>query len=221
MQNQTPLLPLPDDLPSYPSAVSRLGRIPLLLFQGLEAATAKTAAFRDAESPNERIDEGLAASLVRFHLLKYLRGLGIEASDDECDLDSLPFLGIAFHSAGFHVKVLKGPGGCLPGCGFSEKKVRFYNQVPSLYLANNQTIETKANLIVLWDFDRVYGLSGVWLALPAVGGKRLGDVSAFWIEKLPHPSEGMKGIAPPQPPPPDDLGDLLVPIQDDRKIVGQ
>ena len=220
-QNQTPLLPLPEDLPTYPVALDNLGRISFILYQGLESAAAKTSAFRDAESPEQRIDEGLAASLVRFHVLKYLKGLGVEAVEDEWDLDCLPFMGIAFHYAGYHVKVLKGPNGSLPGCGLSEKKIRFYNQLPSMYLIENRAAQTTANLVVLWDFDSTYGLSGVWLALPAVGGKRSNDVSAFWIERIPHPSEGLTGITPPQPPPSDDLGDLLVPLQGDRRIVGQ
>jgi len=219
LQNQTQLLPQPEDLPDYDRAMNNLGRIPLLLYQGLEQAASKTATFRDLECPTERMDEGMAASLVRFHLLRYLKNLGVEAQvEEEWDLDSLPFMGIAFHYSGYHVKVLKGPKGCLPGCGLSEKKVRFYNQLPSMYLIENRAVQTTANLLVLWDFDSTYALAGVWLALPAAGGKRFSEVSAFWVNRIPHPSEGLAGIAAPTPPPNDDLNDLLVPIRNDRKV---
>ena len=208
-------------MPTYAVAMDNLAKIPLNLYQGLEAAASKTAAFRELESPNERIDEGLAASLVRFYVLKYLKGLGVEAVEEDWDLDSLPFMGISFHYAGCHVKVLKGPNGCLPGCGQSEKKTRFYNQLPSMYLVDNRPVQSSANLLVLWDFDSTYGVAAVWLALPAVGGKRPSDVSAFWIETIPHPSEGLLGVMPPAPPPTDNLDDLLVPLKGDRKAVGQ
>ncbi len=220
MQSQTPLIDLPADMPDFQVAMATLGRVPLILYQGLEQAAAEVAAFRDANCPGEQIDEGLTASLVRFHLQRYLKRVGIE-SQLECDwsINRLPFMGISFHYGSYHVKVLKGAKGCLPGCGDSEKKVRFYNQVQSMYLVDNRPAQTTANLVVLWDLDLAYGLAGVWLALPAVGGARAGDVSAFWLERIPHPSEGLAGVVTQTPPPQDDLHGLVVPLEVERKAV--
>lgn len=220
MQNQTPLIDLPVEMPDYQTSMSELGRIPLILYQGLEQAASEAAGFRDAKCPGERMDEGLTASLIRFHLQRYLKRVGVESQlEDDLSIDPLPFMGISFHYGTYHVKVLKGARGCLPGCGDSEKKVRFYNQVQSMFVVDNRPVQTSANLVVLWDLDSAYGLAGVWLGLPAVGGARAGDVSAFWLERIPHPSEGMVGIVPQSPPPQDDLDGLVVPLQKERKAV--
>ena len=86
------------------------------------------------------------------------------------------------------MRVLKGPNGTLPGCGKSERKKRFFNQVQTSYLVGNVPTRTSANIIVLWDFDTSYALAQLWLALPAVGAARAEDVRAFWCEPIPHPA---------------------------------
>ncbi len=197
-----------------------LGRVPLVLYQSLEQAASKVATFREAECPGERLDDGLAATLIRFHVKRFLDSKGINAQlDEDWSMEKLPFLGISFHYNGYHVRILKGPSGNLPGCGTSEKKIRFYGQIPSMYLVGKTPQRTTANLLLLWDFDLNYGLSGLWLALPAVGAASSDNVSAFWCEPIPHPSEGLTGITPPTAPPDDDLGGMLVPItEEERKI---
>jgi hypothetical protein len=219
MENQPTLLPLPADLPDFATAMSVLGRVPLVLWQTLGLGAAKTSDFRDAECPGERLDEGLAATMLRFHAKRALNEKGIDAQfDDDWSLDWLPFLGISFHYNGYHVRILKGSGGILPGCGTSRKKIAFYGQIPSMYLIGKQAAQTKANLLVLWDFDSVYGLAGLWLALPAVGGARAQDVATFWCERIPDPMEGLKGVPEPAPPQPsDDLSGLIVLLDEKRK----
>jgi hypothetical protein len=213
MQNQASLLELPPDLPDFSAALQNLGRVPLVLYRALEHGASKTASFRDAECPTERLDEGLAATLLRFHAKRFLVSEGIDVkSDEDWSLDWLPFLGISFHYNGYHVRILKGSGGCLPGCGTSDKKLKFYGQVTTLYLLGNQAHQTSANPLVLWDFNATYGLSGLWLALPTVGGSRAEDVSAFWCERIPHPAEGLSGVTPLPVEPNDDLDGLLVPL---------
>ena len=216
MQTQITVLPLPPDLPSFPAAMMKLGTVPLVIYQALEEAALKTAEFRDAECPGEPLEDGLAATLLRFHAKRFLVRDGIDAHlDEDWNLDWLPFLGISFHYAGYHVRILKGSGGIVPGCGTSERKIKFYKQVPTMYLVGTTPHKPTANLLVLWDFNAVYALSGLWLALPASGGARSVDVSAFWCEPIPHPAEGLKGVPAPQPPPTDDLGNLLIPLSQD------
>ena len=83
-----------------------------------------------------------------------------------------------------------------------------------MYLVGTASRRTRANLVCLWDLNASYGLSNLWLALPAVGGMRAEDVSAFWCEPIPHPSEELK---PPPAPLEDDLGGLVVPLSDERE----
>jgi hypothetical protein len=222
MQNN--LLPLPDGLPTSKEALKSLERIPDILYRGLEHAAFKTSTFRDAECPNEPLDGGLSASLLRFHAIRYLQGKGINALPDDpaWHFDHLSFMGIAFYYNQQHVRVLKGPQGSLPGCGISEKRKRFYNQLPSNYLVGNNPNRTHSNLIVLWDFDFSYHLSQLWLALPAKGGRRPQDVSVYWCEPLRHPAEMQIAAAPPSGD--DGLGGLIGPIPDtisDKEIKGK
>src|SRR5262245_60105642 len=98
MENQATLVPLPPDLPSFGTALTTLKRVPFVVYQALEFGAAKVASFRDSECPTERIEEGLAASLLRFHAKRFLSDKGIDAQlEDDWALDSLPFLGLSFH----------------------------------------------------------------------------------------------------------------------------
>jgi hypothetical protein len=218
MENQSTLVPLPPDLPTFSAAMVNLNRVPLIAYQALELGASKTASYRDGECPGERLDDGFAASILRFHVNRFLKDKGIDAQlEDDWTLDALPFLGLSFHYAGYHVKILKGAGGVLPGCGTSKRKVAFYGQIPSMYLVGNKPVRSTANLLILWDFDTVYGLSGLWLALPANGGSRAIDVSAFWCERIPRPEEGLLGVPSPIAPPDDNLGDLVVELPEEEK----
>jgi len=202
--------------------MAHLGRVPLILYQGSEHAAAKVAAFREAECPGERLDDGLAATLMRFHLKRFLDSKGIDAQlDEDWSLEKLPFLGISLHYNDYHVRILKGAGGILPGCGTSERKIRFYGQIPSMYLIGPKPHRRTANLLVLWDFNPSYGLSGLWLALPSAGAPSAEDVSSFRCEPIPHPSEGLSGVTAPPPLADDDLDGLLVPIEEEERQVNE
>jgi hypothetical protein len=200
-------LPRPEALPSPESALKELVRVPEILYRGLEYAAYKTNAFKDAEFPTKKkLDVGLSASIFRAHAIAFLRGEGLDAQEDGCNwqFNDLPFLGISFYYNGFHVRILKGPEGKLPGCGRSRRKKKFYDQLVTNYLIGNKPMRTKANFVVLWDFTPgAYALAQLWLALPAKGGQRVQDVSAYWCEPLAHPAEQ---FAPSTPPPAADDG---------------
>jgi len=187
---QITLLPKPDDLPDFDAALHNLEEVPTILFQALEHAAYKTSEFKEKASPTKRLDAGLAASLFRFYATGYLNDHGIRARADawKWTFNSLPFLGISFFYNEYHVRVLKGPGGALPGCGLSLRKRRFYRQLPINYLVGSTPHRSIANLIVLWDMTPTYDLAGLLLALPADGGVRQRDVSAYWINPLSHPA---------------------------------
>lgn len=199
---QTHLLPLPEGLPTFASALQSLERAPEILYRGLEYGASKTSEFREKEFPRKRLDACLSASIFRAHGIEFLRREGIDAQPDgfKWTFNNLPFMGISFYYNQQHVRILKGPDGLLPGCGRSRKKHRFYDQLPSNYLIGNAPMRSKANLIVLWDFNGDYALAHLWLVLPANGGQRPQDVSAYWCESLAHPAE-MAAPIPPTPPP--------------------
>ncbi len=204
---QTHLLPLQDGLPTFESASQSLDRVPEILYRGLEYGASKTSEFRDREFPRKKMDACLSASIFRAHGIEYLRREGIDAQPDgfKWMFNNLPFLGISFYYNRMHVRILKGPEGILPGCGRSRKKHRFYDQFPSNYLIGNIPMRSTSNLIVLWDFSDSYHLAHLWLALPANGGRRPQDVSAYWVGALAHPAE-MAAPAPPTTPTPQDDG---------------
>src|SRR5437899_152457 len=108
---QLTILPLPPELPTFEQALADLGRVPSILYRGLEHAAFKTGNFRDEECPTESLDRGLSATLFRFHGIKFLCREGIDAQQDEFQwtFDRLPFLGISFHFDRVHVRILKGP----------------------------------------------------------------------------------------------------------------
>lgn len=113
-----------DGIPTFEEELESLDRVPSTLYRSLEDAAFRTRQFRDTEFPDQRLDSGLSASLLRAYGLKNLRKEGIDAEQDEFKwtFDRLPFLGISFHYERRHIRVLKGPGGVLPGCGSSIKK---------------------------------------------------------------------------------------------------
>jgi len=187
---QITLLPRPDDLPDFSDALTHLEEVPTILFQALEHAAYETSVFKKKASPKKRLDAGLAASLFRFYAIDYLNAHGIHARADawKWTFNTLPFLGISFYYNNYHVRVLKGPGGALPGCGVSRRKKRFFRQLPTNYLIGPNPQRSIANLVVLWDLTAMYDLAGLWLALPAEGGLLQQDVSAYWISPLSHPA---------------------------------
>lgn len=207
---QINMLPLPDGLPSFETAIAELQRVPDILYRGLEYGAFKTSSFRDAEFPQKRLDACLSASVFRAHAIDFLKHEGLDAQPDGCQwtFNNLPFLGISFYYNCLHVRILKGPGAILPGCGRSRRKNKFYDQIASSYLVGDSAMRSKANLIVLWDFDVDYGLARLWLALPANGGQRPQDVSAYWCNPLDHPAE--RSGPPESPTPSDDGMDSLI-----------
>ena len=223
---QKTLFEKPADLPDFETALRNLGRVPLGLYGAFEYAASKVAEFRGAQCPGELLDECLSACLFRFHALRFLRTQGIDAqADEDFSLDRLSFLGISFHYAGYHVRVLKGPDGELPGCGASERKTRFFNQLPAYYLVDGKIVTPTGNLIVTWAFEANYGLGQLWLVLPATGGPLPKDVAAFWWEPIPHPAEGLQGvpIPPSSTPPPDDLEGMVARLDEaaNEEVAGQ
>ncbi len=211
--------PRPDYIPSFEEEIENLGRVPTILYHALEDAAFKARSAQDREFPGEKVDPGLSAAWFRAHALRNLRAEGIDAQEDKCKwtFNRIPFSGISFYFKDRHIRVLKGCEGILPGCGYSLKKKRFYNQVSSSYLETNKPVQTKLNLIVLWDCDFTCGLSQLWLACPREGGKRPDDVDKYWCNPIRHPAEMSPPVSQGGGSPTDDLDDLIRRISDDEE----
>jgi hypothetical protein len=196
MQQQQ-LLPLPDGLPTFGRALETLNDIVPVILKGLENGAYKASAYRDQECPSEPLDAGFAASILRFHSSRLIKTIGSDFQLEDWIEDSMPFMGMSFYYRKYHVRILKGPNGELPGCSDSDKKKRFYNQLPSLYLIGTETIKSECNVIVLWNFGANYTLEQLRLALPARGASRAENVSAYWNEAIPYSAEATAPSAPP------------------------
>lgn len=222
MQQQQ-LLPLPDGLPNFEEALATLGDIVPTIYKALENGAYKVSSYRESEAPNELLDAGFAASILRFHSSRDIKNIGIDFQSEDWIEDSIPFMGMSFYYKKCHVRILKGPNGELPGCGDSEKKKRFYNQLPSLYLIGTETIQSACNVVVLWNFGPSYSLEQLRLALPAKAASRAENVSAYWNQPIPYVStaiqspsptsltdDGMDKLIKPQAPSKDDEGQANV-----------
>jgi len=207
MQQQQ-LLPLPEGLPGFEEALATLDEIILTIYKALENGAYKVSAYRDAEAPNEILDAGFAASILRFHSSKVIKNIGTDFELEDWIEDSITFMGMSFYYKKYHVRILKGPHGELPGCGDSVKKKGFYNQLPSLYLIGTETIESICNVIVLWNFGPAYNLEQLRLALPAKGASGAEHVSAYWNKPMPYPAGMMQTL--PSSAPSDDGMDKIV-----------
>ena len=218
MQQQQ-LLQLPEGLPSFEEAFAILAEIIPTIYKALENGAYKVSSYRDLEAPKEFLDAGFAASILRFHSSRVIKNIGTDFQAEDWIEDSIPFMGMSFYYKKYHVRILKGPNGELPGCGDSDKKKRFYNQLPSLYLVGTDTVESICNVIVLWNFGPAYNLEQLRLALPAKGASRAENVSAYWNEPIPYPEgivqpvpsvaasdDGMDKIVKPQSPATEDEG---------------
>ena len=218
MQQQQ-LLPLPEGLPTFEEALKTLDEIIPTIQKGLENGAYKVSAYRDQEAPSEMLDAGFAATLLRFHSSRVIKTIGTDFQLEDWIEDSIPFMGMSFYFKRCHVRILKGPNGELPGCGDSEKKKRFYNQLPSLYLIGTETVQSECNVIVLWNFGVSYNLEPLRLVLPAKGASRAEHVSAYWNQPIPYISgtvqtpepvspsdDGMDKIVKPQAPAKEDEG---------------
>ena len=99
-----------------------------------------------------------------------------------------PLISLLVHCSGYAVRVLKGRHGIPPGCGMSKKRRAFYNQAPARFLnENGERDASKTNLLLLWDFDSLFGISQVWLACPQTAGPRSQDVVLAWKEQIGAP----------------------------------
>lgn len=208
--SQTTLLPLPGDLPNFETALQNLDKVPEILYRALECAASKTSDYKTAEFPQTRLDALVAAGIFRSQAIKFLMDKGIDARADGChwEFKDLPFAGISFFYNNQHIRILKGPDGVLPGCGHSGTKKKFYSQIPTKYLIGNKPMRSKVNYVVLWDFAPGYILERLWLALPARGGERVEDVSAYWCESLPYVADAQ--IPKPEPAPAEDGLEVVI-----------
>jgi hypothetical protein len=197
---QSQLLPLPQDLPTFDEASSTLNDMFPMIYKGLENGAYKVAAYRDQEFPADTLDAGLAASILRCHSSRLIRTIGTEFEFEDWVEDRIPFMGMSYLYKGYHVRIRKGPNGELPGCGDSSKMRRFYNQLPTKFLIGNERADSKCNVIVLWNFGPGYTLEQLRLALPAIGAPRAENVSFYWNQFIPYPAEGFGG--PPRGPEP-------------------
>ena len=181
----------PEPLPSFSEVMKELETLMRLLYESLDAGTAVCRRYYDEFCDGDIPEAHLREMIVRGQAKRYLAKNGLrvtEIKELSFRLAAEPLISLLIHYKGFALRVLKAKKGIPPGCGVSQRRRAFYNQVPVRYLGDDgKPAESRTNLVVLWDFNPAFGISSVWLACPEVAGARSQDVVLAWQEPIPNP----------------------------------
>jgi hypothetical protein len=174
--------------PSFADTLKALGSIPSLLYQSLEFGTSQNRAFFEQLSYNERPRPHIREMIVRDQAKCFLNRNDFSVDDEEVSVGNEPLAALIVRCGPVQLRVLKGPGGVIPGCSDSQRRREFYNQQAKTYRDRAGTIRTaRLNLVVLWEFDQYFNLAPLSLVLPIRAGERSADVVFMWNEPMPHP----------------------------------
>src|SRR5262249_21859834 len=142
------------------------------------------------QSDNERPRPHIREMILRDQAKRYLQQHHFVIEDEEVSIGNEPLAALLIRCGSVQIRILKGRGGLIPGCGESKGRRSFYNQRPSTYLdpRTNRARTTKLNLVLIWDFDCHFNISELWLACPLRAGEKSADVLTQWLEPIPHPA---------------------------------
>jgi hypothetical protein len=136
------------------------------------------------EPPRAHIRE----TIVRDQGKRFLERNSFQVEDETISVGNEPLSALLVRCGLIQIRVLKGPGGIVPGCGDSLRRSKFYNQSRDLYLdKSGKTRETKMNLLCLWNFDNSFNLDRLWLVYPMRSGQSSTEILWHWHEELEHP----------------------------------
>ena len=81
----------------------------------------------------------------------------------------------------------------------SKRRREYYNQAAVRFFdEEGNRAASHTNLLLLWDFDSLFGIAGVWMACPARAGSRSQDVVLAWKELINAPvrAQGVQDARP-------------------------
>ena len=190
MDLQMPLLRVTDgNVPSFEQTISALGSMPAILYRALEFGTSQNRTFFEQLSSKRASASASREMIVRDQAKRFFERSDFQVEDEPMTVGNEPLSALVVRCGPAQVRVLKGKGGLVPGCGDSFRRRNFYNQVSDLYRdRNGKTRRTLLNLLVLWDFDTLFNLANLWLVCPMRAGEKTADVLWHWHEAIPYPS---------------------------------
>jgi hypothetical protein len=175
-------------LPSFARVMEDVAPLTQLIFRSLEIGAEGCRKYYDEQCGGEPPSSHLREMIVRDQAKRHLIGSGLLVKEERFRMPSEPLISLLILVNGYAIRVLKGKGGIIPGCGLSARRRKFYNQVPMRYLDSDGKVKgTHTNLILLWDFNPAFGIQAVWLACPQVAGARSQDVVLAWKEPIQNP----------------------------------
>jgi len=158
----------------------------------LEHGTSNAKDFFEREDQDKLIDRYLAPNLVRYWAKRYLQGAGLQVSEEQAEfnLKPLPNNGLCLIFGRYRVRILKSDDGDLPVPGDSVSRRNFYQQISIVYATENgeEVQEDVSNLLILWDIDVAYNLTGLSLAYPKAGKDTKASVQVHWHVPITHPA---------------------------------
>jgi hypothetical protein len=123
------------------------------------------------------------ASFVRYEAKLHL----LQAGQDVFETEILSNNGLVMRHLEYQLRLLKSDNGHLPTPGHSRRKQAYYSQQMEFFAPMADEPVDMVNLVVLWDVDAHWSLSGLELVYPKSGGDTKASVSAFWEIPLDHP----------------------------------
>jgi hypothetical protein len=176
-------------VPTFAQTISALGNMPAISYRALEFGRAPNRTFFETLSQKERPRPHVREIIVRDQAKRFLERNDFQVDEESVTVGNEPLSALVVRCGIIQIRVLKGAGGIVPGCGESFRRRHFYNQRPDLYIdRKGQTRQTRLNLLALWDFNTVFNLDKIWLVCPMRAGETSADVLWHWHEPIPHPA---------------------------------
>ena len=185
-------MPGTEPLPSFEMVKADLSVLLQSIYEAMDAGAASCRRyydeFCDGDQPGSHLREMIVRDQARRFLFKHGHDVRVLRELPHMQLVAEPLISLLVHCNGYAVRVLKGRHGIPPGCGMSKKRKAFYNQAPVRFLNERREPDASTtNLLLLWDFDSLFGISRVWLACPQRAGARSQDVVLAWKEQIGAP----------------------------------
>lgn len=198
MDLQLPLLRcINGKAPSFKKTLAALGELPTYFYEALEFGSTHVHEYFEKQSNNERPRPHIREMILRDQAKRYLQQHHFVIEDEEISIGDGPLAALLIRCGPVQIRILKGRGGLIPGCGDSTGRRSFYNQRPSTYMdpRTRRARTTRLNLVLIWDFDCHFNIAQLWLACPLRGGEKSADVLTQWLEEIPHPAVSAAPVA--------------------------
>lgn len=199
MQTLPLVMPGTEPLPSFEVVQADLNSLLQSVYEALDAGAASCRRYYDefcnGDQPGSHLREMIVRDQARRFLFKHGHEVRVLRELPHMQLVAEPLISLLVHCNGYAVRVLKGRHGIPPGCGMSRKRKAFYNQAPIRFLnERGEPDASTTNLLLLWDFDSLFGISRVWLACPQRAGAHSQDVVLAWKEQIGAPVQTQSSV---------------------------